>query len=307
MAEITGIAPPTREAGRPFTGFTLTEANSYRTKAINNLTVDGTQGEWHSVKGGLRSDQDRGGQTPSEYISYGVLFNPQTRTWLKVVPPEAIGNPNQEKLEKTLRKSVDQQRAALQVTGLPDLAGQIREVEVDMDGKKVYGFTSPHIGPSLEYILYKTTKSWRGRVKNPDAVDFFSQVYSMAADQAERLYLEFGIWTSDPNPGNILLRQDENGIHVVLIDFSNRLQEYEYLYQRVSREKYGPEGYINKIKSLLQTNVRQLHRRFYQYCEKRGIPFIRDPQEIEANIDRSVAVVNARKTYPPAPLLPSHE
>ncbi|MBI2621824.1 MAG: hypothetical protein HYW63_04260 [Candidatus Levybacteria bacterium] len=305
MAEVTGIAPPTREAERPLTGFTRTEANSYRTKAINNLTVDSTQGEWHSVKGGLRPDQDRS-RTPSEYISYGVLFNPQTRTWLKVVPPEVTDTPDQEKLEKTLRRSVDQQRAALQVAGLPDLASQIREVEVvDMDGKKVYGFTSPHIGPSLEYILYKTTKSWRGRVKNPDAADFFSQVYSMAADQAERLYLEFGIWTSDPSPGNILLRQDENGIHVVLIDFSNRLQEYEYLYQRVSKERYGPEGYINKIKSLLQTNVRQLHRRFYQYCEKRGIPFIRDPQEIETNIDNSVAVVNARKSLQEATTAPS--
>lgn len=290
----TGLLPPSRELGQSISSTTLTEANTYRTKSVRKLTVEGVEGEWHSVKGGLRADLERS-RTPSEYISYGVLFNPKTQTWLKVVPPEAEGSPDQDRLENILRRSVIQQRIALQLAGLPDLATQVKEVEVEIDGKNVYGFTSPHIGPSLEYIMYETTKSWRGRVDNLDAVDFFSQAYSIAADQAEKLYLEYGIWTSDPNPGNILLRQGEKGIHVVLIDFSNRLQEHEYLYARVSKERYGSEKYIDKIKSLLMSNVRQLHRRFHQCCEKRGIPFIRDPKEIEANIKNSTACINASK------------
>lgn len=306
MPEVAGVIPPSREIGATFMAPVRTEANSYRTRVVSQLVVDEAQGEWHSLKGGLSLDKDRT-KTPVESIRFGIFFDPTRNIWLKTVPPETVDTPFYERFEQRLRKSALQQRVALDVAGLPDLKSQVKDVEVEIGGKKVYGFTAPHIGPSLEFMIFRLTGHRSGRVTNPDAVDFLSHVYSIAADQAEKLYLDFGIWMDDPNPGNILLRQDENGTHVVLIDFSNKVQEEENLFTRIPKDKYSPEGYMDKIRSRLARNIRLLHQKFYKYCDNRGIPFIRDPQEIEANIDRSVAVVNARKTYPPAPLLPSHE
>lgn len=300
MTEVTGIVPPTVEVPRTSGHVDKTKANSYETRSIRVLQVDGVEGEWHSVKGGMDSSTDRK-STPIETLKYGVLYNPNTRTWLKAVPPEALGTPHYEVMEARLRRSALQQQISLVESGLPDLAQQVKKVEVEIDGQKVDGFTSPHIGPSLESFIFSLTGKRRSRDLPPEFVDLLSTMYSAAAHQAERLLLQYGIWMADPNPGNILLRHDENGTHIVLIDFLSKHQEAEYLFTNLSREKYPGGSYVQKLKNSLLGQVRGLHQRFAFYCDRLGIPFVRDQKDISANINDSVAVVNARKMLTPLP------
>ena len=294
MLEVSGPprAPDIREALR--TSQSITEANSYRTREVVDITVNGSVGKWHSLKGGVTPHRKES-STESGNVSYEIFFNPTTNSWLKIVRPEAKKSGLYERFETRLRKSAQQQRTALEVAGLPKLASQIKDTEVEIKGQKVYGFTSPHIGPTLEFILYKITGHRKGRKLPTDAVDFFSYVYSIASDQAEKLYLDFGVWTSDPNPGNILLHQAEDGIHVVLIDFSNSEQQQDNIFSHVPKDRFEPEAYLSKIKDMLMRRVKRLHRRLEEHCNERGVPFIRNPQEVEANIQRSPAYISASK------------
>lgn len=307
MAEMTAIAdaPRVKEIVEKTVNPTRVEANTYGTREVVQLRINGEESEWHSVKGG--AGPSRNYDKPLELVRYGIFYDPKTKTWLKVLPPESIGAQQFEKAEGRLRRSALQQRMALRVSGLPELAEQIKDVEVEIDGRKVYGFTSPHIGPSLGYVLSELTGSKRPKELTPDAITLFSDIYAIAADQAEKLYLDFGIWTADPNPGNILLRFTEEGIRVVLIDFANKIQDEENLFSGLSRERYKGNGYVDKLRSLLAGKIRGLHQNFIEFSNMLGVPFIRDPNAVKENIERSPAIVNARKTYPPAPLLPNHE
>ena len=295
MAEMTAIAdaPRVKEIVGRVVNPTRVEANTYGTREIVQLKIDGEESEWHSVKGG--AGPSRHYDKPLELVRYGIFYDPKTRTWLKILPPESIGAKQFGKAEERLRKSALQQRVALTVSGLPELAEQIKEVEVEIDGRRVYGFTSPHIGPSLEHVLSELTGSKRPKELTPDAKTLFSDIYAIAADQAEKLYLDFGIWTADPNPGNILLRFTEEGIRVVLIDFANKIQDEENLFSGLSRERYKGNGYVDKLRSLLAGRIRGLHQNFMEFCNMLDVPFIRDSNAVKENIERSPAIVNARK------------
>lgn len=301
MTEITGIAPQTLETPQASGHIDKTRANSYETRSVRQLQVDGVEGEWHSLKGGMISSSSEQ-STPVENLRrYGVFYNPEKRTWLKTIPPEVLGTPRYDDMQNRLRKSAIQQRIALIEAGLPDLAQKVRNVDVGVEGQHVYGFTSPHIGASLESFINTLTGKRNSTGIPPEFVDFFSTIYSAAAHQAERLYLQYGIWTADPNPGNILLRHDENGTHVVLIDFASRHQDAEYLFTDLPRDKYPGESYVHKLITTLRSRVKEIHLKFASNCEKLGIPFIRDNKAISANIKDSVAVVNARKMLTPPP------
>lgn len=294
MEEISGIVSPSKEIAPPLLDFNKIEANSYWTKSISEISVNGVLGQWHLVKGSARTPEEA---APGDQIKYEVFFDPSTNTWLKIIPPEAINDPRYGEFEGRLRKSALQQKMALLVAGLPELAGQVNEAEVEIGGKRVYGFTTPHIGPSLEHLIFSLTGKRKSKDLPPRVGGLLSDVYSIAADQAEKLYLQFGIWTTDLNPGNILLRFDENGVHVVLIDFSNKIQEFEHLFANLPTRKFSGENYVKKVKSLLLGNVHQIHERFKRYTGEHGIAFSRDAREVEQNIEQSVAVINARKSH----------
>jgi hypothetical protein len=279
--------------------YSAVEVNTYRTKSVHELSVDGIAGQWHWVKGGI-NPENTDYETSGGTIRYELLFNPETNTWLKIVSPKSYGTKTEETVVKRLKKSMVQQQMALEVAGLPHLRDQVKDVEVDIDGKTVYGYVAPHIGPSLESRIFSETGRRKSMNISPELSDFISQVYSTAADQAEKLYLDFGIWFSDPNPGNILLREEPDGIHVVLIDFSNKTQERSNIFTHITPGRYSSEKYMAVIKRMLGSTVKTLHRRFEFYCNSIGIPFIRDPQEIKQNIENSSAVLSAAKTMPVA-------
>jgi hypothetical protein len=198
------------------------EANAFKSKGRATLEVNGLTGEWHIMKGKLSPYKDQKGNETST-PNYIVLYNPMSHEWLKIVPPQISGSPSYPILQERLAKSVDIGRKALQIAGLPELADQFQETKVMIRGEEVYGFTSPHIGPSLQYIL-RSIRSPEGNGHTSEDPSFFSQVYEASFDQAARLFLEHGVWTQDPNPGNILLHEKDGKIKVGIIDFSNRIQ-----------------------------------------------------------------------------------
>lgn len=274
--------------------FTSVDINTYRTREILDLTIDGTDSKWHSVKGGVSPENV---SDPSS-IKYPLLFNPETNTWLKIVAPQVYGTEAEEIAVSRLKKAKYQQEVALELAGLGHLKDSIKDVEVEIAGKKVYGYTAPHIGPSLESRIFAETGRRKGINISPELSDLITYVYSSAADQAEKLYLDYGIWFSDPNPGNILLREEPDGIHVVLIDFSSKHQEKSNIFQNVTPGRYTESNYNKLVRRILASSIKNLHTRFALYCNSVGLPFIRDPKATEQNIENSTAVLNAGKMLP---------
>lgn len=241
----------------------LVEANSYRTRRIIPLEIDDQIQDWHSVKGGLNTQPDKV-RDPNKLnvVSFEVLFNPQTRSWLKIVPPEAT---NKKPLEERLRKGAGIAQTALLVAHLPQLAQQVRGLQLETENQLtsskevVYGFLSPHIGPSLEY-LYKLL----GQNLSPEVADFFERVYSIAFHQASRLYLDYGYWVADPNLGNILLHQTPDGLAVVLIDFANKKQIMEHRFSEIpdqlsDRRQKLREKILARLAGRFEKEYQRLH------------------------------------------------
>ena len=83
MLEVSGPprAPDIREALR--TSQSITEANSYRTREVVDITVNGSVGKWHSLKGGVTPHRKES-STESGNVSYEIFFNPTTNSWLKI-------------------------------------------------------------------------------------------------------------------------------------------------------------------------------------------------------------------------------
>lgn len=284
-------------------------ANSYTTRRIKTVNVGGVSGQWHLLKGGMRQDGDitPSPEKPEKDIKYEILYNPETNTWLKTLPFEGMGLTRFDAVTDRLKRSFVHQKRALEVAGLTDLSEQAQEVEVEADGKTVYGFTMPHIGPSLEHIIYHL-KGNRNAKEDlpPEALELIKNVYPIAADMAEKLYLEHGTWTSDPNPGNVLLRRDEKGgVHVVLIDFATNMQDQEYLLDNTPQGTYSDQGYQDRLRGLLANRVRALHQGFigalgnYKLPDGNSLPFERDPKAVRANIENSATLRNVRERLSP--------
>ncbi len=297
MIEITGIAPPTsREALTRSPGSQEVLANTYPTLEVRRLSVDGLEGEWHFVKGRRIEPPGAKSRVQVQSLRYGVFFDPVKRIWLKVVHPDSLGTTQYQVYEERLRRSAEHQRISLEVAGLPDLARQIKDSEVEIDGRVVYGFTSPHIGPSLEHFISVATQKRRSSELPPECAELLSSIYSIAGGTAERLLLREGVFTGDPNPGNILLHFDENGFHTVLIDFANKVQTEDHLLPGIPRDRYPGTRYISKLHTTLFGKVRNLHQGFIAFAGELGLTFNRDQSEVSRNINQSVAVETARKS-----------
>lgn len=266
------------------------EANSYRTRGQPiEVTANGRKGSWHSLKGGLTRTTEH--KDLQRSLSYEVLFNPESKEWLKMVPPIAHRLDIYGRMADRLKTSAAHERTALEIAGLPRLVDKVEDCELDVKGQETYGFISPHIGPSLEYIIYGLTGEKKPRELPEEAKGFFSQVYSIACDQAERLYLHHGIWMADPNPGNILLHEGDRGVHVVLIDFSNSDQVKENTFDHIPASRFSPDEYSRVIRSILGNRLSRLHDLFRQHCRERGVPFERTPEEVEGNLKTSPAML----------------
>ncbi len=250
------------------THFDSVEANIFRSKRPPvDVEIDGKKSTWYLVKGGLNTDQDKK-VDPNGLISYEVYYDPINKSWLKCV---SAREPRHEKMANRLKLSTQIARQALCVSDLPEMAQQLQDhPAVTFPEGTVFGFTSPHIGPSLEYCLKIA------RAKFPDALppqiaEFLADAYNIAYNQAARLYLDHEFWMYDPNPGNILLHMGERGAHVVLIDFSNSTQMRHHY---VAGEP-GPELIEKKKLRALH----DLHQRYQKQADIHQIPFFPQPLE----------------------------
>ncbi|MBI4036172.1 hypothetical protein HY383_04445 [Candidatus Daviesbacteria bacterium] len=239
------------------------EANGYRTREIVPVRTNDKLADWHSLKGEI--NVEKGPQRHSTDPSFEVLFDPLTQRWLKIAPPHAHHfNTYVHKLQLSSRIG----RIALDIAGLPDLANQFEDAKVEIRGRETFGFISPHIGPSLEYLL-KTLKS--GSSKPTEAKQFLTAVYTQAFWQALRLYLGYGFWTYDPNPGNILIRNGDNKLFIAPIDFSSPGQAKE--------NKFSQVPIIDRRRQYLQKNLDNLYHIFNKQCGINGIPSFSYPAQ----------------------------
>lgn len=231
----------------------IIEANTYRTREIMSLSVNGQLGTWHSLKGGIKQGLGKRG-------TYEVLYNPSESSWLKMVP---LNEQSKENLTNRLRRSVEIQKAAFQVAGMSEYSQQVEECQITSGEVSTYGFKMRHIGPSVEYILERL------KHEDPSVIEkgkkFLSEVYHVAFIHAAILYKKYGYWAEDPNPGNVIIHESQEGMQVALIDFSNKTT------MRDNGSKARPTG-INP-KDTLQHGLNDLYRLFEAQCKLHGIPF----------------------------------
>lgn len=252
-------------------------ANTYQTREIRELKINDVKESWHSVKGGVLPEHiDTLDPVRASGVTFEILHEPESSRWLKIVPPEAS---HYKTLAERLRFSAAIMRRSLVISGLPDQAERVKDCLVDVRGRKVYGFISPHLGPSVEFLL----KSISGKKRPTDVPKEFKEVisllYKRAFSHAADLYLGNGYWVSDPNPGNIILfggNIDE--MEVVLIDFSNKSQRRDHVLNKI------PEVYRLTREQLRIKALRDLGDSFDHTCKSLNIPFF-NPQEIGSFIE----------------------
>lgn len=257
--------------------FSKVDVNTYKTRGEPlQLVVSGNQGVWHSLKGGINRQVAHRATQITE-VTYETLFNPQTNSWMKLVPPES----SDPALEERLRVSATIQRVALQLAGLPHLAKEVVDQQIQMLGREVYGFSSPHLGPSLQYYQKRLATPTEAYKIVGWAKTFFEDIYKLAFDQAVQLYLHYGYWYNDPNPGNIVLHHGEHGVYVVLIDFANKLQKKDSQFSNI------PEYKASHRQTMRLRTVQRINDIFAQQCQGMGLSFSPNPLD---NLRRSVVV-----------------
>ncbi|MBU3979370.1 hypothetical protein KKE68_06780 [Patescibacteria group bacterium] len=189
------------------------DINGFRT--IEKKMVGGEI--WHKVKGW--------GDAP-----FDVLFNPDKQQWLKIVPPDAKAY---EKNRKLLSEGAKMVRISLATSGLLNYAEKVEECNVKIDGNSTVGFKTNHLGPTQDFIIRQLSKSKTG--VDPETEKSLSSVSIEAFNLAAVLYVEHGIWTADPNLGNIVLNFDDlENVKVTLIDFEKPPQ-----YRKVNRNGFS--------------------------------------------------------------------
>ncbi len=149
-----------------------------------------------------------------------MLFNPDKQQWLKIVPPTAK---DYEKKRKLLMEGAKIVRTSFATSGLQNYADTVEECSLKIDGNPTVGYKTNHIGPTQDFIIRKLSKSKTGI--DPETEKSLSNVYIGAFNLAAVLYVEHGIWTADPNAGNIVLNFDNpDDVKISLIDFEKAPQ-----------------------------------------------------------------------------------
>lgn len=245
-------------------------ANGYRFRETKKLLVDTKISDWESVKGGYLPNNGEQ-KHPTKNVSYEVLFNRENAQWLKIAPAEnGIIRPEQTQHAR-LRNSVSIARTALEIADLPHLADEVRECLVTSKDGTHYGFLSPHIGPSIEFITNTLRADYH---KAPeDFSPFFTKVYDAAFHQAATLFLDHGQWQADPNKGNILLHKAEEEVayHVVLIDFSNDKQRVNLHYKSIPQDT-SDEMYQTRVKQFYDKRFSELQQMYYRELQLLHVP-----------------------------------
>ncbi|MDP3988592.1 MAG: hypothetical protein Q8P80_05630 [Candidatus Levybacteria bacterium] len=236
------------------------EVNGYLSRGKINLVVNGEKEEWHSFKGGAREDAvNHQGDTYEVLAKLGHDSMPEK--WLKLVPPTTT---HYNKLRKTLQQSFISGKVALKIAGMRHLAREFQECIVvkssGLEKKAVYGFTSPHLGRTVESFLKEKIPP----EERKELLSFLADVYGIAYKHAATLFVREGVWMDDPNPGNILLHQSEDGIQVALIDFANERQGNPAQRGNLSDEELREKVY---------SNPGSLFNKFGKQCAKHQIPF----------------------------------
>jgi hypothetical protein len=296
----------------------IPEANSFFTKGEVPVSLqyrdveDPVHTTFTIVKG---YDREKTAKDPRT-VNFVTLFAPSEKvgTWLKIVHPDAVVVPEKyAELHDRLLTSVDMGKAAFRLVGLPELAGQTKICETTILGKKVLGFTAPHVGPSVGHLLERFTGSQRPSKLPADLIPFFKDVYIDALNQAVDLFLKHGYYMQDPNPGNILFHQrSDGGVQVVLIDFANTHQLMKPVYSPpIPEGKFSHEETMRKqYKSASNYLLRQadiLRPGFADMAERLGFSLPLDQmwenirqQGLQVAIDHSNPFVQLNVSHAPS-------
>lgn len=243
-------------------------ANSFNQRgAPLELEVNGEKDLWYSLKGGIDQSKSLLGVKKDD-ISYEIFLNPDKRLWLKVVPPESLTDDHNPVLENRLKLAINIGREAMNIAQLPEFADQYQELLVNIRGKDVLGFLSPHIGPTVKYCLDSALQSKDHEVV-ADAVSFLSDVYEIGYEQASYLFLEHEYWMEDPNPGNIVIHEKDNRLYVALIDFATA--------QPIRPYKQIPYEHTKEKRQIRDLEI--LHMRFAKNCKSNNLHFSETPLE----------------------------
>ncbi len=198
-------------------------ANMFRTKrkvqAEHSELTEANN--WHLVKGGLNSSKSESVNPPSAALA--ILFNPVTLEWIKALPPNV---PLQKDQDKRIKNEVMIIRASLEISGLSKLQNHVKELEnLFLDGHPVFGFLTPHFGPSLDALLYQVDNGSYNVTEKQLTAEISGYIYNQAFEHACQLCLKYGFWVQDPNPGNVIISY-ENGMFndALLIDFASGRQ-----------------------------------------------------------------------------------
>ncbi len=277
------------------------EVNTFRRRKTLTLRMNGRQQEWFSVKGGASEKKFAPNATPT----YEICYNPVTGEWLKMLPaltPEqrATIPIHLEQLDKQLRLGVTMQKRAMELAGVGHLAHQLRLETVTLpDGAEQIAFISPHFGDSLEYCFIE---SLPGR-KKPEKITFHTlhddvkawaqKVYHAVFQDAVALYLRYGYWTEDPNPGNILFHRvgkgDTSEMFPFLIDLTSSRQHIEVPTRKPNE---STSDYSKRLYEHYNTHIGELSAKFGKKCKTWGIDFAVNQvvmKGINAEIERLVA------------------
>jgi hypothetical protein len=172
----------------------------------------------------------------------------------------------------------------MEIAGVPELAEKVEECSVNIRGKDVYGFISPHIGQSMEHYINEAST----RTDNQDDVKkFINTVYAIAFDEALQLYEKYGYWMNDPNPGNIILHEKDNQIHVVLIDFATNHQVKIIKPENIPVDRIPPEKRANILEQKRLDHIAFLRANFVKQCKNAGGEFPTDAVEPDARFAAS--------------------
>lgn len=104
--------------------------------------------------------------------------------------------------------------ASLSINDLSDLSSRVTLITAEDSSVHLPMVRSPYFGCTLELLL----KSNDG---DRDVSNYMFSVYGLAFLQASEMLTKYGIFISDPNPGNIILRKTgDNVANIIFIDFT---------------------------------------------------------------------------------------
>ncbi|MCD8485033.1 hypothetical protein LRY65_01550 [Candidatus Woesebacteria bacterium] len=194
--ETVMLPPDIRDIARS-SGETVT-MNGWSADQSVSIGFEGSSSRVFRMKGSLQKG------------TFLILYDPANKWWYKVA-----GTPG------TNRRISEQEKAgitaSLELSHGSHLIPLLKSGEIDVDNyPRVMALRTPHFGPSVEFLA-------RESKGDNSVLNWLYSVYSVAFRHAIALLEEKTIWVEDPNPGNILLRaENQDFASVMIIDYTSK-------------------------------------------------------------------------------------